>query len=233
MATGISLVSTYAKDVLVEKNGKVLSEQKGGPLLFLEEVIKLQNIPYNSIAGAEVIVEIQIVDGIERSKIRNIKNQNIPSDKLYDWTLISTLLREWKLTSLKKYSGQIYIDIQGYVRDGSRYGGKKLWTELEDENLDVKCLKGTIEEVTYLPKNILEAQKNKLLIITDGAKDITIFSEGRELKISPKPIINPKNTIGAGDTFFTNTVCNLYKGLVIKDAVHEAALATSEFLLNK
>jgi hypothetical protein len=233
MKKGITLLSTYAKDVLLNESGELLSELKGGPLFFMDQVLKSTNISYNKVFGDEMVVEVLIKDGIEKSKINPVKQKDIPIEKLNEWTILSTILREWNIDSLKRYKGKLFIDIQGYVRDGSKYGGKQIWTELEDEQIKAACLKGTAEEMQYLPKNILENQKQRLMIITNGADDIVFFYRGNKLSIKPKPIISPKDTIGAGDTFFTHAVCNLYKKLPVREAIQLAADATSEFLSRK
>lgn len=173
----VSILSTHAQDVLTNRSGKVLSVQKGGPIFFLEKSLRLLNVPYKSTFGKEVIVNILITQDGEYGTI-NIPPKIIKAEKqkLSDWIIISTLLDEWDITNLIKNNGiKLFIDIQGYVRDGKNLGKKHPWEQLASFHQNIYCIKGTEEEISCISKEILEEQKKKMLIITRGSEGLDLF----------------------------------------------------------
>ena len=55
--------------------------------------------------------------------------------------------------------------------------------------------------MSYLPKNVFEEQKKRLLIITDGEKDIGYYYRGKKYSKFVKRFTKPIDIIGVGDTF--------------------------------
>ena len=94
-------------------------------------------------------------------------------------------------------------------------------------------MKGTREEVSYVPKSSLEKQKERMLIITDGEDGGEIFYNGINKKFPLKDKIHPKDTIGAGDTFFSYFVAALYNGKDPFESMESAQLETVVFLKKK
>lgn len=234
MKEGISVLSTYAQDILLRESGEIISKQSGGPIIFLENAIKMSNVPYELFHGDSLDVEILITDKGEFGKIPQRPRSNLlPVDSLSDWIIVSTLLGEWDLSNIPDYQGRAFVDIQGYVREGSDFGKKRLWEEALAFADNIFCLKGTSEEVTYLPPSVREDQKNRLLITTDGANGLDIFYQGNNFYIPAINIGKPKDTIGAGDTFFGYFVASIYKGVQPVEAAEIATQKTGEFLSQK
>lgn len=95
---------------------------------------------------------------------------------------------------------------RGYVRNLNIFGKKKF---LNDSFLDqIFCLKGTKEELKYIPQDIIKRQKKKCLIITEGENGSAIYYKDKKFIFKPSKIIKTNVTIGAGDTFFANFVLN-------------------------
>lgn len=234
MKEGISLFSTHAQDILIDKRNETTTRQPGGPILFLEQALKLSNVPYESFHGERIDVEILITHDGEFGKIpHKINPQPIPLDQMSDWTVVSTLLREWNLNNLVQYEGRAFVDLQGYVRNGDDFGKKQMWDEVQAYADFIYCLKGTKQEVEYLPDQVREAQKNRLLIATDGAKGLDLFYQGDNFHIPAVSIPHPKDTIGAGDTFFGYFVASMYKGSEPVQAAENASKLTAQFLQSK
>jgi hypothetical protein len=234
MKEGISIVSSFGNDVLLKSNGELISEQPGGPIVFLEEAIRRSSVPYALFYGNTIDVHVLITDDGEFGKIPQRPNpQKLPIDQLSDWAVISTLLNEWELSSLSNFSGKAFVDVQGYVREGSDFGKKRLWEEATTFADSIFCIKGTSEEIKYLPESVRNAQKNKLLIATDGSRGLDIFYQGEGFFIPAIKINKPKDTLGAGDTFFGYFVASMYTGIQPLQAAEIAAQKTGEFLSQK
>lgn len=50
----ISVYSTKAIDVLLKPNGEIISQQPGGPILFIEKVLKESGMPFEAFSGETV-----------------------------------------------------------------------------------------------------------------------------------------------------------------------------------
>lgn len=229
----ISVLSTYALDILVKESGEIISRQAGGPLLFIEQALKQSEVPYKLFYGDTLEVEILIKDHREFGKVPIKPDNKLLPNNISDWVLISTLLQEWDLQKLKEIKGKVFIDIQGYVRQGDDFGEKRTWEESQSFADQIYCMKGTREEISYLPSQVREGQKKRVLLITDGPKGVEIFHEGKHDYLSPKEKINAKNTLGAGDTFFAYVVALMYKGNDILKSVELAQQETVKFLKSK
>lgn len=233
MTNGISVLSTYANDILMKENGEVIAKQPGGPILFLESVFKKNKIPYNLFFGDTLSVDILMTKDGEFGRIPiKPKSKSFPAD-ISNWVIVSTLLQEWDLQNVKNFNGKVFVDLQGYVRQGDNFGQKRVWKESQDFAESIFCMKGTREEVSYLPSNVLESQKKRMLIITDGDKGVELFFKGNNVYIPLPEKVQAKNTLGAGDTFFGYFVSSLYKGAEAVEALKLAQQQTTNFLKAK
>ena len=145
--------------------------------------------------------------------------------------LISTIGKEWLLGGKFNRKAKIFLDIQGYVRDLKHFGKKTFFKSPFLE--DISCLKGTVEEINHLPKEIIKKQRSKCLIITKGNEGLILYYKGNKSLLRPNKKIQRKDTLGAGDTFFAYFVDQFLK---INNAFKSAQYAinkTSEFLSSK
>lgn len=234
MGSKIVVISSYAQDRLVSPQGKIVKNQLGGPILFLHRALKDSGIPHELIYGDKINVEILISERGEFGKVLTTpKVQPLPFLKPSSWVIISTVLQEWDLTSLLNFEGRVFVDIQGFVRDGSDFGKKKYWEEVAVFADKIFCLKGTRQEVSYLPKEVLENQKQRLLVITDGDQDLEVFYQGKRFFIPVEQSKKPKDTIGAGDIFLGYLVASMYQGKNPLEAVKHATYKVAQFLRSK
>lgn len=231
----VSVVSSYARDTLVDERGNIISSQEGGPLIFIKNALEINNVPHELFYGPKIEIEILVADSGEFGKLASkITSKEIDFKNLSDWTIISTLSDEWRFNKIKDYKkGKIFVDIQGYVRDGNNFGGKKFWEESQFFNDKIFCMKGTREELCYLPEKVIEDQKKRLLIITDGEKGVEIHSRNKRRYFNLKKRVVVKNTIGAGDTFLGSFIAKLFKGYSIEESAIFAQKQTSIFLQKK
>lgn len=231
----ITLFSTLAKDKLVDNSNNTIKEQVGGPAFYILKIFKKEKISTATKLVGPVEVQILVNEHGESGKISEIpKKIKMDFRKVNTpFVIISTLLDEFNLQSLDKYKGKIFLDIQGYVRDGRNFGKKKSWQPAAAIINNIFCLKGTEEELSYLPKKFLKIQKQKILLITRGNKGCRVFTNGKFFTVKPDKIIKTSDTIGAGDTFFAYFIAKFIKDNNVKQSVKYASDKTSNFLKNK
>ncbi|MBI5358199.1 hypothetical protein HZB69_01045 [Candidatus Amesbacteria bacterium] len=228
----ISVVSSYATDRLIEaRPGKVIREQKGGPVLYLAHALEKHGLHPEIFTGEKLLVEILVKQNDEFGSIKQ-KPERLPLPPIKTGSaIVSTILDEWDLSNAGEYPGLLFVDIQGYVRDGSDFGEKKAWEDVRNIAPFVFCLKGNTVEIGMLPPDIIENQKkDKMLIVTKDKAGTEVFFRGNHVISAPSRIVHPPNTIGAGDTFFANFVYQFMTTDNVESAAHFALDKTSEFL---
>jgi hypothetical protein len=227
----IIIFSTYSEDTIISATGKNVKKVQGGPLYYLCQALgnlRLDYVDYNS---GKAKIEIQMTANDEVGRVVDLPvNIQIPNNIFSDFTIVSTILDEWRLDNISSNLGKIFIDIQGYVRQTGETGKKSMWNDIDLFSKYIFCLKGTEEEMSYIPRKVLEDQKNRLLIITRGKKGVVWFCQGKKYFSPIEREIKSHDTIGLGDTFFGYFVGYLYKGYLIELAMINAIKQTEEFL---
>ncbi len=228
----ITIFSTFALDKLVDEAGQLVREQKGGPALYLSNIFRQEKIPFTIESSVLTEVEIMMTKSgefgriLKRSTPLSIQFSSIKTP----FIVISTLLDEFSLKDISYFQGNIFLDIQGYVRDGKDFGKKKYWNP-EKEIIDsIFCLKGTEKELANIQNTFLKNQKQKLLIKTMGKLGCEVFMDGNRYMVSPKSVIKTDNAIGAGDTFFAYFISKFMQSDNMLRSVNYAVEKTSEFL---
>ena len=228
----ITILSTFANDQLVSENGSIIRKQNGGPAFYLNRTLKNERAFFAMKTGPKMEVQILMTKNGEFGKVTKIPKQKVIrfSQIKTSFLLISSVLNEFDLAELPNYRGKVFFDIQGYVRNGNDFGKKKLWKPNENIFANIFCLKGTKEELQNIPKQYLETQKQKVLLITKGKLGCEIFAFGKRYNIKPSKVVASKNTIGAGDTFFAYFVSRFAKTAKVLDSAKYAIKKTSLFL---
>ncbi len=229
----ITVISSLSTDVLKRPDGTVIDTVEGGPALFIAAALKDANVPFVLHEGERLTVEIEVHDDGEYGKI--------PAPSLYRrlgevsttrYSLVSTLLDEWKIDG--DIPERLMVDIQGYVRDGSAFGRKQAWPLDAEITKQIFCLKGTEEEVGYIPHDLVEDQKaQRMLVITRGEEGATVYFKGQEFIIPAEVVVDLPDTVGAGDTFFAYYVAALSETEDPESAGRYAAQKTAAFLARK
>lgn len=231
-AKNISVVSSYATDRLIDaRAGKIIREQKGGPALYLVHALKKLGLHPEIFTGKKLLVDILVKQNDEFGSIKQ-KPLRLPFPPIKARsTIVSTILDEWDLSNAGKYPGLLFVDIQGYVRDGNDFGKKKPWEEIRDLAPSIFCLKGNSVEIGMLPSDVIDDQKRKrMLIVTKDREGVEIFSKGQHIDCQPATVVRPPNTIGAGDTLFANFVYQFMSTDNLESAAYFALNKTREFL---
>jgi len=227
----IFLFSTYTEDKIIDEHGIMLKKQPGGPLLFIKKALNNTQVNFISFHGENIKVLIKITKNGEQGRVITTPSINpLPVISADGWIIISTVFKEWNLENISKTKNKIFLDIQGYVRNIHTFGKKALWKNIEKYAKNIYCMKGTKEEVSYVPKNVYENQKKRLLIITDGKNGVEWFFKGKKYFIPVNKKIKSLYTIGAGDTFFGYFIGYLYKRKTIKISLEKTCIKTENFL---
>lgn len=231
----ITIISSYARDTII-RNGAVSETHFSGPAYYIEQAFRLNGFPHTLVVGKQMQAEIEISpDKGERGRIcGEAFTQTLPAI-LTSNVLISTLWKEWDVSFLKEYTGRVFLDIQGFIRNpAGGMGVKQEWTEAREIADRIFCIKATERELNYLPRDIADKQKSeRCLIVTKGGSGSEIYYKGEHFAFTTPCINNLPDTLGAGDTYFSNFVMSLINGDDIKEAGKQATKKTSEFLQQK
>ena len=123
----INILSTYSTDTLLDESLRVIRTQQGGPALFLNNTFRSEGITAILESPRTIAVEIMLKQGREYGRIPKSLDQQIVnfSEITAPILVVSTVLDEIDLTNIAGFRGTIFLDIQGYVRDGNNFGQKK------------------------------------------------------------------------------------------------------------
>jgi len=228
----ITIFSTFAKDKIIDRKTGVINIKRGGPAFYLSNVFNKEKVPFTIISTSRAEIEILITSSGEVGKVKKKpKIQKINFSRIKTpFIVISTILNDFIFDNVASYKGKIFLDIQGYVRDGRRLGGKKIFSPSREITSSIFCLKGTKKELRYIPKTWFEQQKRKILIITKGELGCEVFVLGRKFKMKVKKKISTLNNIGAGDVFFAYTIGKFLKTNKFLESIKYAIEKTSKFL---
>ncbi len=230
----ITVLSTYVQDVLFKEDGT--SETRlAGPAYFIEQALRTEACPHTLIVGKEMRVEIEIRGGKERGRVSGaLFSQPLPPVSTSN-VLVSTLWREWETGQLANYTGRVFLDVQGFVRNpAAGFGVKQEWREARELASRLFCLKATALELTYLPPEVVTEQKNeRCLIVTSGGEGSEVFYQGNYYKFPVERLLNLSDTLGAGDTYFANFVMEFLKSENPEQAGAVATARVAKFLSTK
>ena len=231
----ITIFSTFTKDKIIDEQGTIMKEEIGGPAFYLSNVFTKEDILFNLVTGPVMEIEVLMTESGEvgkvnkKSKIRKIDFSKVKTP----FIAISTILKDFDLINIFSFKGKIFLDIQGYVRDGTKLGGKQHWIPSKKIMSSIFCLKGTEEEIKYISPSFIEQQKQKTMIITKGSLGCDVFVNNKKYMIKPQKQISILNTIGAGDTFFAYLITHFLKGTELLESAEYAVNKTSDFLIRR
>ncbi len=230
----LHICSTFTRDLLSDTRTGRSSVHKGGPAFFLKKACEEEGIVSELHVGPKVDVRIHIDEHGEVGTVSECPPNSLPSIESGSSVIVSTIMQEWNPEVLAHLGCSLYLDVQGFVRAPGVGGTKTLWQEFSGPWTEsVRCLKATKEELLFLPKQSVEDQKQRMLIVTHGANGAEVFLNGERSFFVPSKIVLSSNTVGAGDTFFGHVVCEILKGRSVKQTVLNAMNATIRFLEKK
>jgi succinylglutamate desuccinylase len=227
----IQVISTFAKDTVIDLNHNIEEVTDGGPAFWISSALKKVGANFNiKTAKKKARVKIRIVGDYEEGRIISCPKINSASIVYDKPTLISTISNEFDLKNICKTTSLIAVDIQGYIRAPKALEAKfKISPDIYSR---ISILKATQDELRYLDNEFIESQKKRILIVTKGASGFDVYSKGRLIRIKAKRI-SVSNSIGAGDCLFSYF---FYKYIQTKDPEVSANFAKKEvekFLLER
>ena len=226
----ITIVSTRVTDVLQDEAGRIIETRPGGPAYYIERVFQKADIPYQLVTGQEMTVKIVSVPGKDQvGKVQDYGlRQKIPKVDT-PHLLVSTLYEEWDLDPLSGYGGNLFLDVQGFVRNPQvGYGRKKKWAP--PFGLVPLFVKTNFAELAYIPAEFAEDQRRRGLIVTHDRFGSEIYWQGRREIIPTGELVETNDTLGAGDTYFARfTIEFLNTGDPIR-AARQAAVQARQLL---
>ncbi|MFH0890468.1 MAG: PfkB family carbohydrate kinase [Candidatus Liptonbacteria bacterium] len=223
----IAVISSLAKDVFLNKN-RVIKIEKGGPAFWIEKILKKLNMPYRIfLAKPNALVKIHMPE--EFGEIVSLGEAKIPKSLRADITIVSTIGNELSLSDLEKINGSIALDVQGFVR---YLKGAKKFILPQGLSGRVKILKATKQEMQKVSEKLIRDQKNRILIVTNGARGFEVLAGRKKHKFLPKKI-NPSDTVGAGDVLLASFVVNFMRTQNPKSAGEFALGYVARFISSK
>lgn len=228
----ITLIASNAVDRLVDTKNQLIKVQPGGPAYYIADVFEQEKISFTALSQRPLEVEIMISDKDERGRVvRRPQPLMVPfADIKTPAVVLSSIVDEIDISTLPTYHGQVFLDVQGFVRDGGNFGAKKPWYPNPSTMKRVTCLKATAEELQFVSPDIVDNQKKAMLLVTLGRAGSILYSRGEEYRVVPQNIIADNHTIGAGDTLFAYFVCAVVQGRTPLDSLKWATEQTSIFL---
>lgn len=212
----IAVIASFAEDHI--DFNKTPEIRRGGPALFITQALERLHTPYQLFSGKyPAEVNIRMIDGEEVGTINRADPIEISISHEFQTYIISTLLNEFPLERVIELSGFVAVDMQGYVRRPG--GGRRIYPVTSRIAEKLSCVKVAHRELPYLEPSFVESQKQRILIVTRGARDVTFWVEGKESQVSVEKSVKIRNTIGAGDIFLASFTVAIMRGLTVKDAV--------------
>lgn len=231
----VTVLASYARDRIIRQSKPEIIKP-GGPAHYISLALNQPGVAFNLLSPPPVDVIIRIDGQDERGRLEK-PPKNITVDLSLIKTsavLISTLLREIKLQNISSYSGMLFIDAQGFVRDSSDFGKKRPWRPSRELQEVITCLKATEREAKHIDSKAIEYLKqNKMLLITHGSAGSTLYDHGQIHRVKPVSVLHPPNTIGAGDTMFAVFALLVVGQKTPLASIAAATKAVSKFLRSK
>lgn len=231
----VCLFSATSVDKIFDNKGNYLGSKVGGPAYFITKAWKSMKIDYKDFTDQNYEVEIRLNEMGETGKVVSTPlPQKIDPSKLEagSMVVISTIFKEWDISALEETTAKLFIDIQGFVRNARQFGAKEIWQD-STKLKTIFCLKGTKEEMKFLPKSVWERQMKRLLLVTDGGNGVELYAQGKKYVFPVSQKIKSSDTIGVGDTFFGYFIGNLYLGKNMEISINSAMRQAEEFLIQK
>jgi len=232
----ILVLSLESIDRIFKKNEKTPVKEKGGPAFYIRRTLDDLGAGYRMAEYEPAEVEIRVTEHGEVGKILKPGKIKVPERINESNVLISTIgPSNLELDFLVSYTGDVFLDVQGFVRSekSEKLGAKETWENIRLFIENILVLKGTSEELCFLPKDVLEKTKGKILLETRGKNGVVMYEKGRSVNLLPPKIIKARNTVGAGDTFMAAFVYKFIQTKNAKKAICFALSYTSGFLDKK
>lgn len=230
----LHVFASFAEDILLNEERQELKRQMGGPAFFIQNALGKMGSKFELISSTPAQVELVMTNaGETHTKLVAKAAAFTPrfADLSGKGVLISTTINEINLQGIEKFPGPAFIDVQGYVRYPEDSSQKRLWEK--GSRLDTFCLKATQAELAFLPPQLVERQKQKILIVTKGGEGLDLYFEKSVQSIPVPKKIAGRDTIGAGDTLLANFAARYLQTGNVFGSITFAMSEVADFLAAK
>lgn len=118
--------------------------------------------------------------------------------------LLSPILSEFNLEQIAQKNCHVFLDAQGYIRAKGEDLTQR-WICTPETVKNVVALKVNQRESGYVPEEILNLFRSRVLLITCGQEGVEVWDSGKRHQIHGHPV-EVVDTLGAGDIFFGSFV---------------------------
>lgn len=224
----LAVLASFTRDEVWYSDGtKVI--QRGGPAFYISRALRDEVLPFKLFSGEDFDVKIEVNKNGEKVKVEVPRSlPSLPDQFSFKHVVVSPILDEWGQCFTNYGFCDVYVDVQGYVRDKKDFDVQHV---MKVENgYCPRVLKATEKESSYIPKWFLAEQMKRCLVITKGIDGSDVYYHGVMEHVDACKVDNPLNTIGAGDTYFAYFVSSFIKNNDPIVAAKYASLKTSYFL---
>ena len=179
------------------------------------------------LAKPDALIKIHMPE--ELGETVSLGKTKVPKNLRADMTIVSTIGDELSLSDFGKINGSIALDVQGFVRCLRGAGKFILPRGLSGR---VKILKATKRELQKISERLIRGQKNRILIVTNGARGFEVFARNKKYSFRSEAM-NPLDTVGAGDVLLTSFVVNFMNTHNPKSAGGFASDYVTKFISSK
>lgn len=230
----LHVFASFAEDILLNEERQELKRQMGGPAFFIQDALGKMGSKFELTSSTPAQVELVMTNaGETHTKLVAKAAAFTPrfADLSGKGVLISTTINEINLQGLEKFPGPAFIDVQGYVRYPEDSSQKRVWEE--GRQLEAFCLKATQVELAFLPPELVERQKQKILVVTKGGEGLDLYFENTVQSIPVSKKIAGRDTIGAGDTLLANFAARYLQTGNVFGSITFAMSEVADFLAAK
>ena len=227
----VILIASRTIDYINNLDLSIQLKRPGGPALYCKRAMDDFGYRVHLITTSRPTqVFITIRGGHESIRIDRVPKIRLKGHLPSRNVVLSPILGEFNLEKLTRRQCRIFLDAQGYVRAVGE-DQTQVWS-CDPRNLkNVIVLKVNQRESSYVPDEILDLLRERILLITHGKEGVEVWERGSRHMVRGKEILTP-DTLGAGDTFFGSFVAAFLEAGDAKTAA-KIAITKAEQLLKR
>jgi len=228
----VTLIASRTVDHINNLDQSVRLERAGGPALYCTQAMEALGCRVHLVTAKQPVnVFITIRNRRESIRIDRIAKIKLAGRLPARDVLLSPILGEFELEQLARRRCQIFLDTQGYIRAKGEDRSRRWLCDIRLVK-NVVALKVNQHESRYVPEEILDLFRTRILLITRGREGVEIWDHNKRRVIRVNPIDAP-DTLGAGDTFFGSFVAAYLELGSARPAAQTAITRAAQLLRRK
>lgn len=228
----ITLIASRTIDHIHNLDKSTELVRPGGPALYCKQAIEVLGWKvYLLTPRRPVTVHITIQNRCEKIRIERVGKITLQGRLPTRNVLLSPILSEFNLEQIAQRNCCIFLDAQGYIRAKGEDLTQR-WICTPQILKNVVVLKVNQRESSYVPEEILNLFRSRVLLITRGQEGVEVWDRGKRYQIHGHPV-EVVDTLGAGDTFFGSFVAAYLQSSDALSATQLAIQKTEQLLQRK